>query len=201
MSPSGARPTLFVIAGPNGAGKTTFYETVLKQRVSAPFINADLIQRDELHDRSVDAAYRAADIAASRREKRVLERKSFVTETVFSHPAKLAMLNRAKEAGFRIVVFHLHVNSADLAVARVVERVQEGGHPVPEEKVRARYERNQVLIRTAVSIADHGAVYDASALNEAPRLLMRTTGGRAEYVADKTPDWFQDLYGANLIIR
>jgi predicted ABC-type ATPase len=195
VNPSGARPTLFLIAGPNGAGKTTFYETVLEQRVSATFINADVIQRNELDEPSVDAAYRAAEIAASRRDKLLRQRQSFVTETVFSHPSKLALLHRAKESGFRIVVFHLHVNSPDLAVARVVERVQEGGHPVPEQKVRARYERNQELIRTAVSLADHGAVYDASALNEAPRLLMRTIGGRAEYVANDTPKWFRELYG------
>ncbi len=194
MSPAAARPTLFLIAGPNGAGKTTFYETVLKPRVAAPFINADIIQRDELQNPSVEAAYRAAQIAADRREELLKARQSFVTETVFSHPSKLAMLKNARDLGFRIVVFHLHLSSADLAVARVEGRVGEGGHPVPEDKIRVRYDRNQELIRMAVLMADNGVVYDASGLNVAPRLLMKTRAGRVEHVVPDTPDWFQALY-------
>lgn len=62
------RPTLFLIAGPNGAGKSTFYDTVLKSRIQAPFINADIIQRDELKNASLEAAYEAAGIADGRRE-------------------------------------------------------------------------------------------------------------------------------------
>ena len=51
---------MFVIAGPNGAGKSTFYEAVLMPSVAAPFINADIIQRDELKDSALSAAYSAA---------------------------------------------------------------------------------------------------------------------------------------------
>jgi hypothetical protein len=64
------RPTLFLIAGPNGAGKSAFYNTVLKPRVQAPFINADMIQRDELKNPSVEAAYEAANIPSARRGRR-----------------------------------------------------------------------------------------------------------------------------------
>ncbi|MEO0981349.1 MAG: zeta toxin family protein [Pseudomonadota bacterium] len=195
MSPASARPTLFLIAGPNGAGKTTFYETALRPRIAAPFINADEIQREELKDPSVEAAYRAAAIAAERREKLLAAGESFVTETVFSHPSKLELLKAARGAGFRLIVFHLHVASADLAVARVLERIEEGGHPVPEDKVRERHARNQELIRAAVRFADHGAVYDSSALNAPPRLLLRTRQGAAEFVAEDPPDWFSALYG------
>jgi predicted ABC-type ATPase len=57
MTSPAPRPTLFLIAGPNGAGKSTFYHTVVKPRIQAPFINAGIIQRDELKDTSVEAAY------------------------------------------------------------------------------------------------------------------------------------------------
>ncbi|MEL6364105.1 MAG: zeta toxin family protein [Pseudomonadota bacterium] len=194
MSPGPARPTLFVIAGPNGAGKTTFYETALKGKIAAPFINADIIQRDELGEADETAAYKAADIAAQHRSDLLNRRESFVTETVFSHPSKLDMLREAKARGFRIVVFHLHVSSADLAVARVEERVREGGHPVPEQKIRERFDRNQKLIRVAVAMADQAMVYDASALNRSPKLLMRRSGGKTEIISSDVPDWFRDLY-------
>ncbi len=61
------RSTMFMLAGPNGAGRSTLYETVIRPRVAAPFINADVIQRDELRDASMTASYRAAEIAEERR--------------------------------------------------------------------------------------------------------------------------------------
>lgn len=198
MTNAAARPTLFLIAGPNGAGKTTFYETVLKNRVKAPFINADLIQRDDLGETTMSAAYGAAEIAAARRSALIEVRESFVTETVFSHSSKLAMLKAAQDAGYRIVVFHLHIASADLAVARVAERVSEGGHPVPEDKIRARYERNQTLICAAALMADHASIYDASALNQPPRLVLRLRNGQLEKQPSDMPDWCDALYGKHI---
>jgi len=194
------RPTLFLIAGPNGAGKSTFYDTVLKPRIQAPFINADIIQRDELKNASLEAAYEAARIADGRREACLRNGSSFVTETVFSHPSKLRMLHEAREAGFRIVAFHLQLDSPDLAVARVSARIDEGGHPVPEKKIRERYVRNQKLIHDAILMADRGAVYDASRLNQAPRLLAKTSLGLADWLAQELPAWFESLY-ADLLER
>lgn len=194
MIPAGPRPTLFLIAGPNGAGKTTFFETVLKARVRAPFINADIIQRDELGDPSPEAAYDAARIADARRRELLAAGRTFVMETVFSHPSKLEFLRAAREAGYRIVVFHLNVVSADLSVARVEARIEEGGHTVPEKKIRERYDRNQALIRAAVLMADYGAIYDSSALNVPPRLLARAGLGQVEIIVPDLPDWFRKLY-------
>ncbi|WP_447970004.1 zeta toxin family protein [Nitrospira sp. M1] len=100
-----SRPILFVIAGPNGAGKTTFYKTHLAPLTAAPFINADDIQRNELTDQSVEAAYQAAAIAEYRRDQHLAARQSFITETVFSHPSKLVLIQHAKEQGFETRVF------------------------------------------------------------------------------------------------
>lgn len=188
------RPTLFLIAGPNGAGKSTFYETVLAERIAAPFINADIIQRDELEDPSPKASYRAADIAGDRRRDYIASGQSFVTETVFSHPSKLELLQDARDAGFRIIVFHLALASADLAVARVEARASEGGHPVPEDKVRGRFERNAPLIRQAALMADRAMVFDASALNERPAVLLELAHGQVVRRAGRVPDWFEELY-------
>ena len=195
MSPAPTRPTMFVIAGPNGAGKTTFYKTVLESRIAALFINADRIQYEELKEPSMEAAYRAAAIAAERREAYLAAGESFVTETVFSHPSKLELLVQARAVGFRVIVFHLGLASADLAVARVTERIDEGGHAVPEDKIRARFDRNQSLIRQAVLAADRAAVYDASALNKVPVLLLRFERSYVAYRADGLPPWCEDLYG------
>ena len=189
-----ARPTLFLIAGPNGAGKTTFYYTVLRSRVAATFINADEIQRDEIRDAAPKAAYEAAAIAADRRAEKLEAGESFVTETVFSHESKLDLFRDARSLGYRLVAFHLGLASADLAVARVRERAKEGGHAVPADKVRARFSRNQPLIREAVVMADYSSVYDASRLNHPPKLLLNLLSGSVEFRTEGLPEWCRVLY-------
>lgn len=197
MTQLAQRPTLALIAGPNGAGKSTFYDTVIKPRFNAPFINANLIQRDELKNSDVRASYDAGQIAAQRHRECIEAGVSFVAETVFSHPSKLDLLTTARRAGFRLLVFHLLLASADLAVARVAHRFQEGGHDVPEDKIRERFARNGALIRQGVLMADRGAVYDASGLNSAPRQLAMFNRGLPDYVADDPPDIFIQIYGAD----
>jgi predicted ABC-type ATPase len=192
------RPIFFMIAGPNGAGKSTLYQTVIAPRADAPFINADLIQRDELKDPTMQASYRAAEIAEERRREHLVSRTSFVSESTFSHPSKLALIEDAKGAGFRVVLYHVNVRSADLSVMRVAHRVTQGGHDVPEDKIRERYERNQALIREAALRADRAYVYDNSIVGQPPRLLISMRDGLAVRVAQNIPAWARDVYGSEL---
>ena len=85
---------------------------------------------------------------------------SFATETVFSHPSKLDIIDRARARGYIVIVMHVGIESPDLSVARVKARVQESGHDVPEDKIRARFDRGQPLIREAVLRADRGMVFE-----------------------------------------
>lgn len=189
---------MYMLAGPNGAGKSTLYETRIKPTIAAPFINADHIQRDELKDPSMVASYKAAEIAESRRRSHLAEGKSFVSESTFSHESKLALIQEAKEAGFRVVMYHVNVRSADLSVARVERRTKEGGHDVPEDKIRERYLRNQSLIREAVLLSDRAFVYDNSALNKAPDRAIDFKDGQVIRIADRVPTWARDLYAKAL---
>ena len=189
---------MFLFVGPNGAGKSTLYETALRPYVLAPFINADLIQRDELQDSAMAAAYQAAELAERRRRECLAAGTSFVSESTFSHPSKLSLIEDARSAGFRIVIFHVHVASPELSVLRVAERTREGGHDVPEHKIRERYERNRSLIRTAVLRADRAFVYDNSALNQAPVSALEFKNGQLVRVAAPVPVWAGELYAPEL---
>src|SRR5688572_4179953 len=181
------RPTMFMLAGPNGAGKSTLYETVINPRIDAPFINADIIQRDELKDPSMAASYKAAEIAESRRRDCLAKRCDFVSESTFSHPSKLALMDEARVAGFRVVMYHVNVLSADLSVTRVARRTEEGGHDVPEDKIRERYVRNQALIKEAILKADIAFVYDNSALNKPAERAIDFKRGTVVRIADRVP--------------
>jgi predicted ABC-type ATPase len=189
---------MIMLAGPNGAGKSTLYDLVIAPRIRAPFINADLIQRDELGDRSMQAAYRAAEIAEGRRRQALRQRTSFVSESTFSHASKLALVRQARDAGFRVVVYHVSVRKAELSVSRVALRVGEGGHDVPEDKIRERYERNQPLIRQAVLLADHAVVFDNSRLNVSPLRALWFRDGRVVGAAPRLPGWARALYADEL---
>jgi predicted ABC-type ATPase len=194
------RPSLVLLAGPNGAGKSTLYERRVAPSFAGPFINADVIQRDELEDVSVEASYKAAEIAAARRLEMLTEGKSFATETVFSHPSKLDIIEVARQRGYIVIVMHVGVDSPDLSVARVRGRVSEGGHDVPEDKVRARFGRGGSLIRQAVLRADRGLVYDNSRLNEPPRQVLVFADGRLTQVVPDLPQWALSIYADDLVI-
>lgn len=197
MAPA-PRPTLIILAGPNGSGKSTLYETRIAPSFCAPFINADIIQRDELNDTDMKAAYKSAQIATERRDDLIRQHKSFVTESVFSHPSKLDLIADAKKEGYRVMVFHICLEHPDLSVARVDERVKEGGHPVPEDKIRQRYDRNGPLIRKAALLSDLAHIYDNSKLNQPPERVMSFKEGRLSFVSAHLPTWALTIYAKDI---
>ncbi|ETD82015.1 zeta toxin family protein [Rhodobacter capsulatus] len=194
------RPSVVLLAGPNGAGKSTLYQTRVAPSFVGPFINADLIQRDELRDPSMEASYRAADIAAERRAELLEANRSFATETVFSPPSKLEIISDARARGYMLIVMHVGVDDPELSVARVRARTEEGGHDVPEAKIRDRYARGQPLIREAVLQADRGMVFDNSSLNEPPRLVLLFASGRLVRAEPLLPNWVLSGYAADLLV-
>ncbi len=153
-------PDLYLLAGPNGAGKTTFYELVLSA-TGLGFINADRIASLRWPGDEVARAYDAAEEAAAVRERYLADRRSFITESVFSHPSKVDLVTRAVAVGYRV---HLRVLivPVDLSVARVAQRVIEGGHDVPDTKIRQRHERLWTYVAEAVGAAYETRVYDSS---------------------------------------
>lgn len=193
-------PTLHVIAGPNGAGKTTFYEQVLSRLIDAAFVNADRLALETFGHVAVTEAESAEGQRLAEEQRQALMRaaESLVMESTFSHPSKLALIEQAKALGYHVVVYHLNVRDADVAVERVSGRVSQGGHPAPEDRVRARYERNQPLIRQAVLMANRAFVFDNSRLGAPPSRLITFIDGRVVTASPPFPDWALDLYGEDI---
>lgn len=152
---------MHVVAGPNGSGKSTFVHEVLKPATHLPFINADEIAAGRWPGDEEARAYEASAAAAEARDEAVLRRTSFITETVFSHPSKRELLEQACSAGYLVTV-HVMLVPEELTVLRVAYRVAQGGHTVPEAKIRERYSRLWELVRDAVRTADRATFYDNS---------------------------------------
>lgn len=123
-------------------------------------------------------------VAAERRRELLAARTSFVTETVFSHESKVELVHEALAAGY-LVTLHVVLVPEELAVARVANRVEYGGHAVPEDKVRARFHRLWPLVAEGIGVADAAFVYDNSKVKPAFRLVASFDHGTV--VGE--PDW------------
>jgi predicted ABC-type ATPase len=154
-------PLLHILAGPNGSGKSTFVHTVLRPATGLPFINADEIAAAHWPGVEQAHAYAASRAAAQARAQAINDRRSFITETVFSHPSKVALVQQATLAGYRVEL-HIMLIPEDVAVARVAYRVSAGGHTVPPEKIRERYHHLWGLVADARDIAHRATFYDNS---------------------------------------
>lgn len=167
---------LDLVIGPNGAGKSTFVALTLAPLLTGSvFVNADEIARQRWPRSPAEHSYEAARIAADTRSTLVELRRSFIAETVFSHPSKLELIDTARAAGYTVVL-HVLLIPEDLAVHRVAHRVRAGGHDVPEDKIRQRHRRLWDLVVTAITRVDTATVYDNSAIR-GPRIVARFSGG------------------------
>ncbi len=184
--------------GPNGAGKTTYYETRIRPNLRVEFVNADLIAAERWPDARADRSYEAARLAADRRSELIQAGRSFAAETVFSHPSKLDLVRSALAGGYEVWVTFVYVSAPEVSVARVRARVGRGGHDVPEEKIRSRFERMPVLARGAVALAGRSFVVDNSDPRRPLRDVITFERGRLRWVAADLPAWCRRVFSAEL---
>ncbi|BBH17106.1 ATPase [Nocardioides baekrokdamisoli] len=151
-------PVLHLLVGSNGAGKTTYVNRVLSAS-GLPFINADNIAAQLWPEAQAEHAYEAARIAESQRRAMMAAGESFISETVCSHQSKVILVSDASALGY-LVVLHVIMLPVDVTVQRVAERVIDGGHAVPETKIRERYERLWDLVAQAAKVADEAHFFD-----------------------------------------
>jgi len=126
----------YIIAGPNGAGKTTFATEFLPLYVNCRnFINPDLLAR-AFSPFDPDAGMFQAGRAVLERIAQFTEAHvDFAFETTLAGRSYVSLLRQVKKAGFELHLFYLWIPSPDLALLRIRDRVENGGHNVPEERM------------------------------------------------------------------
>jgi len=162
---------VYVIAGPNGAGKTTFSSEFLPDFVHCrEFLNADLIAAGLAPFAPETQNLRAGRLLLERLAELVDQRADFGFETTLSGRTYVKVLRDMKSAGYCVCLFFLWLPSADIAVARVANRVAQGGHPVPPVDIRRRYGAGlRNLFHLYRPLFDVWRLYDASRI---PPLLI-----------------------------
>ena len=131
---------VIIIAGPNGAGKTTLARELLPNEANIlTFINADLIAAGLDPLQPERAAFRAGRMMLEMIDACVQRGESFAFETTLSGRGYARMIPRWQEQGYWITLVYLRVSSPEVVISRVRQRVQEGGHDVPEDVIRRRF--------------------------------------------------------------
>lgn len=164
-----------IIAGPNGAGKTTFAREFLPVEADLPiFVNADLIAAALSPHHPEAAAIRAGRMMLREIDEHASAGRSFAFETTLSGLTYLRRINAWRAAGYSVKLMFLALRSPEEAIERVAMRVQQGGHDIPEEVIRRRFESG---LRNFLEIyrhrVDHWQWFDNSGIP--PRLLEEHT--------------------------
>jgi predicted ABC-type ATPase len=183
---------LWLLAGGNGAGKSTFYRTRLAPS-GLPFVNADIIAK-LLYPQAPEAhSYHAAKLAEHMRLELLRQGRSFCFETVFSHPSKIDFVAHAKALGYEIVLVFIHLCDPALNQARIAQRVSEGGHHVPDDKVISRIPRTLKLIKKTLPLCDQVYILDNSRADNPFQQLAVIRNGCVTFRHDAMPGWGREL--------
>lgn len=162
---------VLVIAGPNGAGKTTFATEFLPNEADCPlFVNADLVAAGLSPFRASLVAVQAARLMLGQIDEHARCVRSSAFETTLSGRGHARRIPRWQAQGYRVKLFFLCLPTVEAAIARVAQRVSEGGHDVPEPVIRRRFHagwRNFEHVYRA--LVDAWAVFDNS--GDVPKLV------------------------------
>jgi predicted ABC-type ATPase len=194
-------PIFHLLAGPNGAGKSTLYKALVQdQHISADlvFVNADLYERAHLqHISDPEARSEAARAWADQtRADKLGQGESFVSETVFSHESKLMLIQNALDHGFVVALYIVALDDPQRLITRVAQRVKEGGHAVPPERVLARYPRTLNNLIKAVRLASASYLFDAQDADQGgPVLVAVCEGEKVNVLSHSLPQWAQRVLG------
>jgi predicted ABC-type ATPase len=161
-----------VVAGPNGAGKTTTAPRLLQGALAvAEFVNADPIALGLSQFRPETVEFAAGRVMLARLKALARMRRDFAFETTLASRTFAPWLESLRVSGYRVHLTFLALPSPELAVARVAERVQQGGHDVPERTVRRRFVSGLRNLFTLYQVvADSWQIFDNSQL-AGPRLI------------------------------
>lgn len=134
-------------------------------------------------------SYVAAVLADAIRRELLAQSSTFTFETVMSSPDKVDFMREAQERGYRTYLYFVATNDPAINIERVKLRVSQGGHDVPEDKIRERYQRSIALLDDACAVANRTYVFDNS--GEAHELLVEVRDAEEMIVhASALPAWF-----------
>ena len=175
-------PDLYLFGGPNGAGKTTTARRILPDFLSCrEFVNADAIASALSPFRPETVARQAARLMLLRLAELVCQKQSFAFESTLASRGFVSFLKNCRESDYQIHLLYIWLHSADLAVERVKARVRSGGHSIPEDVIRRRYERGlKNFFDLYVPLCDSWTVLNNSTETQHSEIDLVASGGATQ---------------------
>lgn len=203
-----ASACIYVLAGTNGAGKSSVGGAAIRER-GADYFNPDEAAR-RIGLANPRIAEREANAAAWREGKRLLEdaiaqRLTFAIETTLGGDTITGLLLRALAEGIEARIWYVGLATPALHIARVRARVARGGHDIPENKIRQRFEHSRInLIRllprlTELRLFDNSTDADpATGAAPTPLLVLHIVEGKIVAMCDlaDVPAWAKPIVAA-----
>ncbi len=187
-------PTWVIMAGPNGSGKSSAAKLLLPPTMT--FVNADMIAQEQSGKRDTPADLRAGRTLVHILDDLEAARRDFAVETTLANLKLIPRLQRLQSSGYETQLIFMWLQSADLAVERVAARVRLGGHDVPEDTVRRRYERGlRHFFQSYMDVVDRWRLYDNSRLNDPRRIASGGRGRLTEVIQRELWDQICDRWG------
>lgn len=155
---------LYIISGCNGAGKTTASYTVLPDVLGCKeFVNADEIARGLSPFNPESVTIEAGRLMLQRIEDLLYKNETFSIETTLATKSYINLIRKAQAKGYTVRLLFFWLNSPELALQRIEERVTRGGHNIPESVVRRRYVTGiSNLFHLFMNEVDFWEIYDNS---------------------------------------
>ncbi|HXO18875.1 MAG TPA: zeta toxin family protein [Thermoanaerobaculia bacterium] len=205
-----SRPRIYVLAGVNGGGKSSIGGAAFRAS-GAEYYNPDEIARELMASQpGLTWAEANADgwrIGRALLERAIQERLDFAFETTLGGNTIPRLLAEAAKSGIEVFVWYVGLENPELHIQRVAARVRRGGHPIPEEIIRRRYERSRLNLVQLLPSLMGLQVYDNSDYADpeagglpTPRPVLHLEAGRVLGPKDlsRTPDWAKPIVAAAL---
>ena len=186
-------PTLTVVAGPNGSGKSTLTRLGRETFQDEPVLDPDAIARSLVATgEGGGSAIDAGRAVLQKCEDSLATMQSLLVETTLSGNTYLRMMGRAKARGYHVVLLFVGTDDVSINLARVEQRVRDGGHDVAREDQLRRYPRSMSNLEKAFTLADEAIVFDNSG---ASHRLVAVKDAQRTMLYEPVPVWGGFLRG------
>ncbi|MNQ88822.1 Zeta toxin [compost metagenome] len=162
-----------------------------------------LIQKAALEGRMIDVcvkenfivdtskathSYEGSFTASFIRDLLMQQNKSFSFETVMSHESKIDEIKSVVAQGYNVYLYFVCIDSPEVNISRVSNRVNKGGHFVAEDKIENRYYRTLEFLHLALPLCYRAYLFDNSGKSQ--ELVAELYNGAMELKTDNPPQWF-----------
>jgi predicted ABC-type ATPase len=133
-------------------------------------------------------SYEASILADFIRNQLIENGSKLTFETVMSHPSKIETLKKSQSLGYKNYLYFISTENVEINKLRVAERVKQGGHPVPVDKIEKRYYQSLNYLLEAIKYTYRTYIFDNSG-TKSELILDIYNGETITLLSSTVPVW------------